>query len=336
PAACRDPDRSRAADAAAELLRSCATPTVTSMLPVESTYVARSTAVQPRRPSTCAAAESAAALQAACRAIPSRRAASASSLLELIAAPDSWYGTAAGKILPARSARHRCAVSQAMIWRAWVAVKRRGSAWLTMPAAEAASPHRPSASATRVRPRRQPLTAVAACQDCAAAPSGRGTLPSPPGDSGCTVTPECYGLLCHHRAAGHLASPRSRRSQYTGRVGSTWLTQASTPPPTWTASAKPASLTTARISALRAPLLQCRTIRRSCGSRERASPVRNWSLGMSTAPGIETISYSFGSRTSTRKMSSSASSIAFSSAAVIVDPDAACWASADTVPQNAS
>src|ERR1019366_7633465 len=170
PAACRDPDRSRAADAAAELLRSCATPTVTSMLPVESTYVARSTAVQPRRPSTCAAAESA-------------------------AARDSWYGTAGGKILPARSARHRCAVSQAMIWRAWVAVKRRGSAWLTMPAAEAASPHRPSASATRGGPRRQPLTAVAACQDCAAAPSGRGTLPSPPGDSGCTVTPECYGLL---------------------------------------------------------------------------------------------------------------------------------------------
>src|SRR5579875_3424498 len=52
--------------------------------------------------------------------------------------------------------------------------------------------------------------------------------------------------------------------------------------------------------------------------------------------GMETISYSFGSRTSTRKMSSPASSIAARSLALIVAPSAAAAASADTVPQNCS
>ncbi len=59
-------------------------------------------------------------------------------------------------------------------------------------------------------------------------------------------------------------------------------------------------------------------------------------MGISTAPGIETISYSFGSLTSTRKMSSFRSSMALSSAAVIVEPDAASCASAETAPQKAS
>src|SRR5215469_6994288 len=69
-------------------------------------------------------------------------------------------------------------------------------------------------------------------------------------------------------------------AQYVGRLGSTWLIQASTPPPTWTASEKPAFLTTARASALRTPLLQCSTIRLSCGSLSSATPVRNWSFGI--------------------------------------------------------
>src|SRR5262249_50823415 len=98
----------------------------------------------------------------------------------------------------------------------------------------------------------------------------------------------------------NLAELSPEADQYSGRDGSTWLIQASTPPPTCTASAKPAFLTTARTSALRTPLLQCSTIFLSCGMCSSAAPVRNWSLGISVAPGIETISYSFGSRTSTR------------------------------------
>ena len=57
----------------------------------------------------------------------------------------------------------------------------------------------------------------------------------------------------------------------------------------------------ASASAERAPLLQCSTIFLSCGSFSRAAPDRNSPLGISVAPGIETISYSFGSRTSIRK-----------------------------------
>src|SRR5216684_3067300 len=144
-------------------------------------------------------------------------------------------------------------------------------------------------------------------------------------------TPAWYGLLVPerraHREVGlytHTRPGRTRPAwaqvdQYEGSDGSTWLTQASTPPPTCTASAKPASLTMARHSALRAPLLQCRTIRRSWGSRSRAAPDRNSPFGISTEPGIDTISYSFGSRTSTRNMLSSPSSIPLSWRALIVE-----------------
>src|SRR5688500_14247369 len=49
------------------------------------------------------------------------------------------------------------------------------------------------------------------------------------------------------------------RSQYDGCDGSIWLTHATTPPPTCTASENPAPFTTARASAERAPVLQCST-----------------------------------------------------------------------------
>src|SRR5580700_7851886 len=124
--------------------------------------------------------------------------------------------------------------------------------------------------------------------------------------------------------------------QYDGSEGSTWLIQASTPPPTCTASVKPAFLTIASASAERAPLLQCSTIRLSCGSRSRAAPDTNSPLGMSVARGRETISYSFGARTSTRKMLSPASSMAARSLALIVEPMTASAASSDTAPQNSS
>src|SRR6185437_13686978 len=93
--------------------------------------------------------------------------------------------------------------------------------------------------------------------------------------------------LAHGRGVGAACAPRKRSitsavragpqpagAQYVGSDGSTWLAQASTPPPTCTASEKPAFLTTARHSALRAPLLQCSTILRSCGSFSRAAPLR--------------------------------------------------------------
>src|SRR5215472_12821690 len=129
---------------------------------------------------------------------------------------------------------------------------------------------------------------------------------------------------------------RGGADQYSGSDGSTWLIQASTPPPTCTASEKPASFTTARHSAERAPLLQCSTIRLSCGRRSSAAPDRNSPLGIRVAPGIETISYSFGSLTSTRKMLSPLSSMSLSSLAEIVEPAAACAASSETTPQNSS
>ena len=82
--------------------------------------------------------------------------------------------------------------------------------------------------------------------------------------------------------------------------------------------------------------MQCSTIRLSCGSFSRAAPETNSPLGMSVAPGMETISYSFGSRTSMRKMGSPASSMAARSLALIVEPWTASAASSDTAPQNSS
>ena len=58
--------------------------------------------------------------------------------------------------------------------------------------------------------------------------------------------------------------------------------------------------------------------------------------GISVAPGIETISNSAGSRTSTRKMLSPRSIISLSSVGTIVEPAAASTASSDTTPQKAS
>src|SRR3954469_15815977 len=46
------------------------------------------------------------------------------------------------------------------------------------------------------------------------------------------------------------------RHQYVGRLLSIWLAQATTPPPTCTASEKPAPLSTASVSADRCPVLQ--------------------------------------------------------------------------------
>ncbi len=109
-----------------------------------------------------------------------------------------------------------------------------------------------------------------------------------------------------------------------------------TPPPTCTASAKPADFRTARTSAERTPVLQCRTIFRSWGRSWRALPIRNSFFGISLAPGIETISYSFGSRTSMISIFSSVSIHSLSCCGVIVEPAAASWASSDTTPQNAS
>src|SRR6266851_2813018 len=161
-------------------------------------------------------------------------------------------------------------------------------------------------------------------------------------------TPAWYGLPVPerraHREVGlytHTRPGRTRPAwaqvdQYEGSEGSTWLTQASTPPPTCTASEKPALCTMDRHSAERWPLLQCSTTRLSCGSRSSAAPETNSPLGMSVAPGMDTISYSFGSLTSTTKMSSPRSSMAFSSRAVIVEPTTACCASSDTAPQNSS
>src|SRR5215831_1930256 len=153
-------------------------------------------------------------------------------------------------------------------------------------------------------------------------------------------TPTCPAALepagqDRHPGAGQ-AGRLGYSSQYDGRLGSTCLTQASTPPPTCTASEKPAFFTIARHSALRTPLLQCSTMRLSCGIFSSAAPERNSPLGISVAPGIETISYSFGSRTSTRKILSPASSMPFRSVAVIVDPTTASAASSETAPQNAS
>ncbi len=65
-------------------------------------------------------------------------------------------------------------------------------------------------------------------------------------------------------------------------------------------------------------------------------PIRNSFFGISRAPGMETISYSFGSRTSMMSIFSSASIHSLSCAGVIVEPAAACWASSETTPQKAS
>src|SRR6266545_2543314 len=107
------------------------------------------------------------------------------------------------------------------------------------------------------------------------------------------------GLNTQGRARSHVPGPvrpsEGRLDQYEGSDGSIVATQDSTPPPTCTASENPAFFTIARHSADRTPDLQCSTSRLSCGRRSSAAPDRNSPLGMSTEPGIETISYSSGS-----------------------------------------
>src|SRR3954447_2863416 len=128
--------------------------------------------------------------------------------------------------------------------------------------------------------------------------------------------------------------------QYAGCEGATWLPQAATPPPTWTASAYPAPLTIARVSAERTPVLQCMTTCLSDGSCSSAEPLRKSPLGMSTEPGILLISYSLGSRTSTRTKSRSPLSRSLSHCSnvvtEIVASAAASAASSLTAPQNVS
>ncbi len=77
-------------------------------------------------------------------------------------------------------------------------------------------------------------------------------------------------------------------------------------------------------------------MRLSCGRSWRAVPIRNSPLGISFAPGIETISYSLISRTSMISIDSSLSIHSLSCFGVIVEPSAASCASSDTTPQKAS
>src|SRR6266536_252432 len=97
-------------------------------------------------------------------------------------------------------------------------------------------------------------------------------------------------------------------------------TQETTPPWTCTASRKPAALTAASASAERTPDLQYSTIWRSWGRLARALPETISPLGSSREPGILTISYSAGSRTSTSSIDLPASIQSFSSLVVIVGP----------------
>src|SRR5262249_31686637 len=123
---------------------------------------------------------------------------------------------------------------------------------------------------------------------------------------------------------------RGRAGQYTGLCGAMGFTPPLTPPPTGGGPGEPGGLSATRSSALRTPVLQCRTILRSCGRAWRALPIRNSFFGISFAPGMETISYSFGSRTSMISIFSSLSIHSLSCAGVIVDPAAACCASSLT------
>ena len=74
----------------------------------------------------------------------------------------------------------------------------------------------------------------------------------------------------------------------------------------------------------------------SCGSEASAWPERISPLGISTEPGICTISYSFGSRTSTRWIAFSALSQSLSSLTVMVEPTTASAASSEIAPQKSS
>src|SRR5256885_16404524 len=121
-----------------------------------------------------------------------------------------------------------------------------------------------------------------------------------------------------------------------GNEGSTLRTQDTTPPCTCTASRNPAALSAASASAERTPVLQYSTICLSCGSSASALPIRISFLGTSTEPGMRTISYSAGSRTSTRCTDLPASSQSRSSGAVIVEPTVAATASSETAPPKAS
>ena len=72
---------------------------------------------------------------------------------------------------------------------------------------------------------------------------------------------------------------RPRPVSTTAGDGSIWLTQATTPPPTCTASAYPAPLTIASVSAERTPVLQCMTICLSDGQLLEGVAVEELALG---------------------------------------------------------
>ena len=78
----------------------------------------------------------------------------------------------------------------------------------------------------------------------------------------------------------------------------------------------------------------------TAGNFSRADPLRKSPLGISTEPGILLMSYSLGSRTSTRTKSRLPSSRSLSMLSncttEIVEPAAASAASVDTAPQKAS
>src|SRR5690606_15191502 len=106
--------------------------------------------------------------------------------------------------------------------------------------------------------------------------------------AGCAVTPQPRGPTHNPRDTTRYRLGTS--TQYVGKLGSTCLAQASTPPPRWVASRKPALCSAANASADRAPDLQCNTIGLSCGNSARASPERMRSFGISLAPLMLTIS----------------------------------------------
>src|SRR3954452_12653851 len=132
----------------------------------------------------------------------------------------------------------------------------------------------------------------------------------------------------------------STTTQYDGWLGSIWSTQATTPPPTCTASEKPAPLAIASTSAERTPDLQWNTNCLSCGNFSSATPVWKSAFGISTEPGIRLISYSFGSRTSISTKSFSPWSLSLihslSCFTDTVDPTAASAASSVRAPQKLS
>src|SRR5580698_3111970 len=111
-----------------------------------------------------------------------------------------------------------------------------------MPMAANASPPSPAARSAAKRASRPPvrrgragpgaLGGIRAVPPAASAPllPSAGAAGELSGSSGCHVTPGVYGLQVARKVTDCGQAHAYR--QYVGRLGSTWLTQASTPPPT--------------------------------------------------------------------------------------------------------